>query len=135
MVCSPAWVCQACLTSFLGEIKSCLLNTGWHSSGQRPQSFVPSLWASFVSGQWCELALGVGVGGQSGPRRGMDGIYSQAWFLFSSSFRREVLASEAVLGMPSRADWRSCQAGREEEAAAAQEFSQAFAPFDPAEMD
>ncbi|XP_066486681.1 CWF19-like protein 1 isoform X2 [Tiliqua scincoides] len=54
---------------------------------------------------------------------------------FPLQFGREVLASEAVLGMPSRADWRSCQAGREEEATAAQEFRQAFAPFDFAQVD
>ncbi|XP_053138894.1 CWF19-like protein 1 isoform X2 [Hemicordylus capensis] len=54
---------------------------------------------------------------------------------FPLQFGREVLASEAILGMPGRADWRSCQAGREEEAAAAQDFRRAFAPFDLAQMD
>ncbi|XP_062987360.1 CWF19-like protein 1 isoform X1 [Elgaria multicarinata webbii] len=54
---------------------------------------------------------------------------------FPLQFGREVLASEAVLGMPGRADWRSCQAGREEEAAAAQAFRQAFEPFDLAQVD
>ncbi|KAL8168619.1 UNVERIFIED_CONTAM: hypothetical protein K2H54_008344 [Gekko kuhli] len=54
---------------------------------------------------------------------------------FPLQFGREVLASEAILGMPSRADWRCCQVGREEEAAAAQAFRQAFAPFDTAQED
>ncbi|KAL8168569.1 UNVERIFIED_CONTAM: hypothetical protein K2H54_002836 [Gekko kuhli] len=54
---------------------------------------------------------------------------------FPLQFGREVLASEAILGMPSRADWRRCQVGREEEAAAAQAFRQAFAPFDTAQED
>ncbi|XP_054826515.1 CWF19-like protein 1 isoform X4 [Eublepharis macularius] len=54
---------------------------------------------------------------------------------FPLQFGREVLASEAVLGMPGRADWRSCQTGKEEEAAAAQAFRQAFAPFDIAQGD
>lgn len=79
--------------------------------------------------------LGWGWGVSQALGGGWTGSTARLGFLLSSSFRREVLASEAVLGMPSRADWRSCQAGREEEAAAAQEFSQAFAPFDPAEMD
>ncbi|XP_033010315.1 CWF19-like protein 1 isoform X2 [Lacerta agilis] len=54
---------------------------------------------------------------------------------FPLQFGREVLASEAILGMPGRADWRSCQAGQEEEAAAAQDFRQAFEPFDLAQED
>ncbi|XP_042317504.1 CWF19-like protein 1 [Sceloporus undulatus] len=54
---------------------------------------------------------------------------------FPLQFGREVLASEAILRMPARADWRSCQAGREEEAAAAQDFRQAFEPFDFAQED
>ncbi|XP_048342142.1 LOW QUALITY PROTEIN: CWF19-like protein 1 [Sphaerodactylus townsendi] len=54
---------------------------------------------------------------------------------FPLQFGREVLASEAILGMPGRADWRSCQVGKEEEAAAAQAFRQAFAPFDIAQED
>ncbi|XP_063146677.1 CWF19-like protein 1 isoform X4 [Candoia aspera] len=54
---------------------------------------------------------------------------------FPLQFGREVLASEAILGMPERADWRSCQTGREEETAAAQAFRQAFEPFDFAQLD
>ncbi|XP_077180286.1 CWF19-like protein 1 isoform X2 [Paroedura picta] len=54
---------------------------------------------------------------------------------FPLQFGREVLASEAILGMPDRADWRSCQMGREEEGVAAQAFRQAFAPFDIAQED
>ncbi|XP_061468662.1 CWF19-like protein 1 [Rhineura floridana] len=54
---------------------------------------------------------------------------------FPLQFGREVLASEAILGMPGRADWRSCLAGQEEEASAAQDFRQAFEPFDFAQAD
>nr|XP_034994713.1 CWF19-like protein 1 isoform X6 [Zootoca vivipara] len=54
---------------------------------------------------------------------------------FPLQFGREVLASEAILGMPGRADWRSCQAGQEEEATAAQDFRQAFEPFDLVQED
>ncbi|KAK9409247.1 CWF19-like 1 [Crotalus adamanteus] len=54
---------------------------------------------------------------------------------FPLQFGREVLASEAILGMPERADWRSCQTGRDEETAAAQDFRQAFEPFDFAQSD
>ncbi|XP_053234340.1 CWF19-like protein 1 isoform X3 [Podarcis raffonei] len=54
---------------------------------------------------------------------------------FPLQFGREVLASEAILAMPGRADWRSCQAGQEEEATAAQDFRQAFEPFDLAQED
>ncbi|XP_070799316.1 CWF19-like protein 1 [Pituophis catenifer annectens] len=54
---------------------------------------------------------------------------------FPLQFGREVLASEAILGMPERADWRSCQTGRDEEIAAVQDFRQAFEPFDFAQSD
>ncbi|KAH0620172.1 hypothetical protein JD844_020176 [Phrynosoma platyrhinos] len=54
---------------------------------------------------------------------------------FPLQFGREVLASEAILGMPGRADWRRCQTEREEEAAAAQDFRRAFEPFDFAQVD
>ncbi|XP_078240784.1 CWF19-like protein 1 isoform X1 [Pogona vitticeps] len=54
---------------------------------------------------------------------------------FPLQFGREVLASEAVLGMPGRADWRSCRMSREEEAAAAQDFRRAFEPFDLAQAE
>ncbi|KAJ7345364.1 hypothetical protein JRQ81_001314 [Phrynocephalus forsythii] len=54
---------------------------------------------------------------------------------FPLQFGREVLASEAVLGMPGRADWRNCQVGQEEEAAAAKAFRTAFEPFDLPEAE
>ncbi|NXS63908.1 C19L1 protein, partial [Brachypteracias leptosomus] len=41
-----------------------------------------------------------------------------------------VLASEALLALPQRADWRQCAAGRAEEAAHAQAFRRDFQPFD-----
>lgn len=45
-------------------------------------------------------------------------------------FRREVLASEALLALPQRADWRRCAAERAEEAALARAFRRDFQPFD-----
>nr|XP_060613883.1 CWF19-like protein 1 [Anolis sagrei ordinatus] len=54
---------------------------------------------------------------------------------FPLQFGREVLCSPAVLGLPGRADWRDCQLGREEEAAAAQDFRRAFEPFDLPQAD
>ena len=47
---------------------------------------------------------------------------------FPLNFGREVLAELA--GEPSRADWKACQASREEEAARCARFKAAFAPFD-----
>ncbi|KPP64614.1 CWF19-like protein 1-like [Scleropages formosus] len=49
---------------------------------------------------------------------------------FPLQFGREVLASEAVLNTPTRADWRECKSTREEEEAQALSFRQAFSPFD-----
>ncbi|XP_058666639.1 CWF19-like protein 1 isoform X1 [Ammospiza nelsoni] len=49
---------------------------------------------------------------------------------FPLQFGREVLASEALLAQPQRADWRQCAAQRPEEAAQARAFRQAFEPFD-----
>lgn len=43
---------------------------------------------------------------------------------------REVLASEALLALPQRADWRRCAAERAEEAAQARAFRRDFQPFD-----
>ncbi|NXD70796.1 C19L1 protein, partial [Eolophus roseicapillus] len=43
---------------------------------------------------------------------------------------RAVLASEAVLAIPHRADWRRCEAERAEEAAQARAFRRDFQPFD-----
>uniref|UniRef100_A0A8D0G4T9 CWF19-like protein 1 n=1 Tax=Sphenodon punctatus TaxID=8508 RepID=A0A8D0G4T9_SPHPU len=54
---------------------------------------------------------------------------------FPLQFGREVLASEAILDVPDRVDWKHCQASREEEAAAAGVFREAFAPFDGSKLD
>ncbi|MFT7812632.1 CWF19-like protein 1-like [Arapaima gigas] len=54
---------------------------------------------------------------------------------FPLQFGREVLASEAVLNIPTRADWRECKSSQEEEAALAQTFRQAFVPFDFSLLD
>ncbi|XP_054688169.1 CWF19-like protein 1 isoform X1 [Grus americana] len=49
---------------------------------------------------------------------------------FPLHFGREVLASEALLALPQRADWRRCEAERAEEAAQARAFRRDFQPFD-----
>ncbi|XP_068874985.1 CWF19-like protein 1 [Aphelocoma coerulescens] len=49
---------------------------------------------------------------------------------FPLQFGREVLASEALLAQPQRADWRQCAAQRPEEAAQARAFRREFEPFD-----
>ncbi|KAM6265431.1 CWF19-like protein 1 isoform 2-T2 [Porphyrio hochstetteri] len=49
---------------------------------------------------------------------------------FPLHFGREVLASEALLALPQRADWRQCAAERAEEAAQALAFRRDFQPFD-----
>ncbi|MCJ8736248.1 hypothetical protein PDJAM_G00256890 [Pangasius djambal] len=49
---------------------------------------------------------------------------------FPLQFGREVLASEAVLNMPTRSDWRECKSSREEEEALAKQFRADFQPYD-----
>ncbi|NXW10686.1 C19L1 protein, partial [Fregetta grallaria] len=49
---------------------------------------------------------------------------------FPLHFGRWVLASEALLALPQRADWRQCAAERAEEAAQARAFRRDFQPFD-----
>ncbi|XP_075573772.1 CWF19-like protein 1 [Pelecanus crispus] len=49
---------------------------------------------------------------------------------FPLHFGREVLASETLLALPQRADWRRCAAERAEEAAQARAFRRDFQPFD-----
>ncbi|MEE6477310.1 hypothetical protein FKM82_011469 [Ascaphus truei] len=49
---------------------------------------------------------------------------------FPLQFGREVLASEAILNIPTRADWRACKSGREEEEDNARAFREDFEPFD-----
>ncbi|KAJ7426904.1 hypothetical protein WISP_11284 [Willisornis vidua] len=49
---------------------------------------------------------------------------------FPLQFGRAVLASEAVLALPQRADWRQCAAPQPEEAAQARAFRRDFQPFD-----
>ncbi|XP_061857810.1 CWF19-like protein 1 isoform X1 [Colius striatus] len=49
---------------------------------------------------------------------------------FPLQFGREVLASEALLALPERADWRRCAAERAEEEAQARAFRRDFQPFD-----
>ncbi|NXD78378.1 C19L1 protein, partial [Halcyon senegalensis] len=49
---------------------------------------------------------------------------------FPLHFGRSVLASEALLALPERADWRRCAAERAEEAEQARAFRRDFQPFD-----
>ncbi|XP_065605270.1 CWF19-like protein 1 isoform X1 [Cyrtonyx montezumae] len=54
---------------------------------------------------------------------------------FPLQFGRAVLASDALLALPQRSDWRSCTAARPEEAAQASAFRRDFQPFDFALRD
>ncbi|KAK6487838.1 CWF19-like protein 1 [Huso huso] len=49
---------------------------------------------------------------------------------FPLQFGREVLASEAVLNIPTRADWRECKYTRDEEESLAKEFRERYEPYD-----
>ncbi|XP_077692478.1 CWF19-like protein 1 isoform X4 [Eretmochelys imbricata] len=53
---------------------------------------------------------------------------------FPLQFGREVLASEAILNVPGRADWQQCTASRDEAEAAAKAFREDFQPFDFSEL-
>ncbi|XP_036754743.2 CWF19-like protein 1 isoform X3 [Manis pentadactyla] len=49
---------------------------------------------------------------------------------FPLQFGREVLASEAILNIPDKSDWRQCQISKEEEETLAHRFQKDFEPFD-----
>ncbi|XP_037551951.1 CWF19-like protein 1 [Nematolebias whitei] len=49
---------------------------------------------------------------------------------FPLQFGREVLASEAVLNIPTRADWKECKQSREEEEESCKHLRDDFQPFD-----
>ncbi|XP_013361667.1 PREDICTED: CWF19-like protein 1 isoform X4 [Chinchilla lanigera] len=49
---------------------------------------------------------------------------------FPLQFGREVLASEAILNIPQKSDWRQCQLSKEEEETLAYRFRKDFEPFD-----
>ncbi|XP_061570221.1 CWF19-like protein 1 [Cololabis saira] len=49
---------------------------------------------------------------------------------FPLQFGREVLASEAVLNIPTRADWKECKQTREEEEETCKELRAGFQPYD-----
>ncbi|TRZ03862.1 hypothetical protein DNTS_000495 [Danionella cerebrum] len=49
---------------------------------------------------------------------------------FPLQFGREVLASEALLNTPMRADWRECKSSRDEEEAQAKQVRADYEPFD-----
>uniref|UniRef100_A0A671M9Z1 CWF19-like protein 1 n=1 Tax=Sinocyclocheilus anshuiensis TaxID=1608454 RepID=A0A671M9Z1_9TELE len=54
---------------------------------------------------------------------------------FPLQFGREVLASEALLNIPMRADWRECKCTKEEEEDQAKQMRSDFEPFDFAHED
>ncbi|XP_034019142.1 CWF19-like protein 1 [Thalassophryne amazonica] len=49
---------------------------------------------------------------------------------FPLQFGREVLASEAVLNIPTRADWKECKQSREEEEECSRKLREDFLPYD-----
>lgn len=49
---------------------------------------------------------------------------------FPLDFGREVLASEAVLNLPDRTDWRKCPRDRDDENEIVQQIRKKFEPFD-----
>ncbi|ELW49348.1 CWF19-like protein 1 [Tupaia chinensis] len=49
---------------------------------------------------------------------------------FPLQFGREVLASEAILNIPDKSDWRQCHISKEEEETLARRFRKDFEPFD-----
>nr|XP_019964846.1 PREDICTED: CWF19-like protein 1 [Paralichthys olivaceus] len=49
---------------------------------------------------------------------------------FPLQFGREVLASEALLNIPTRADWKECKQSREEEEESCQRLRDDFQPYD-----
>uniref|UniRef100_A0A3Q0S2P4 CWF19-like protein 1 n=1 Tax=Amphilophus citrinellus TaxID=61819 RepID=A0A3Q0S2P4_AMPCI len=49
---------------------------------------------------------------------------------FPLQFGREVLASEAVLNIPTRADWKECKQSKEEEEESCKELRDDFQPYD-----
>ncbi|XP_044518811.1 CWF19-like protein 1 isoform X1 [Gracilinanus agilis] len=54
---------------------------------------------------------------------------------FPLHFGREVLASEAILNIPEKSDWKQCPRSREEEETLARLFRKHFQPFDFAQED
>ncbi|XP_041636883.1 CWF19-like protein 1 [Cheilinus undulatus] len=57
-------------------------------------------------------------------------LYYRIQKFFPLQFGREVLASEAVLNIPTRADWRECKQSREEEEENSKQLRDGFQPFD-----
>ncbi|KAM3927554.1 CWF19-like protein 1 [Leptodactylus fuscus] len=49
---------------------------------------------------------------------------------FPLQFGREVLASEAILNIPTRSDWKACKLSKDEEESQAMAFRKDFEPFD-----
>ncbi|XP_018418197.1 PREDICTED: CWF19-like protein 1 isoform X2 [Nanorana parkeri] len=49
---------------------------------------------------------------------------------FPLQFGREVLASEVILNIPTRADWKACKLSQDEEESQAKAFQREFKPFD-----
>lgn len=57
-------------------------------------------------------------------------LFHRATKNFPIQFGREVLASEELLNMPDRTDWRDCTTTKEEETVLTKKFRSAFEPFD-----
>ncbi|XP_067110297.1 CWF19-like protein 1 [Osmerus mordax] len=57
-------------------------------------------------------------------------LYHRIQKHFPLQFGREVLASQAVLNIPERADWKECKQTREEEDECCKQLRDAFQPFD-----
>jgi len=49
---------------------------------------------------------------------------------FDLQFGRELAASEFILNLPDRVDWRNCKGTKEEETQLTAAFRKAFEPFD-----
>jgi len=52
------------------------------------------------------------------------------YLFFVFRYFREVLASEAVLDLPDRVDWKNCKVSKEEETILTKAFRKRFQPFD-----
>uniref|UniRef100_A0A671YDY5 CWF19-like protein 1 n=1 Tax=Sparus aurata TaxID=8175 RepID=A0A671YDY5_SPAAU len=57
-------------------------------------------------------------------------LYHRIQKHFPLQFGREVLASEAVLNIPTRADWKECKQSREEEEESCKQLRDDFQPYD-----
>lgn len=59
-------------------------------------------------------------------------LYHRIRKSFPIQFGREALASDKILDMSDRADWKDCQLDKEEETILAKKIRKQFQPYDPA---